>query len=274
MALSSVSGTGNQAYTSERIDYLARYMQTQLPGLDYNIAVRWIRAEQGVNGNVLGVTYVDAQGARRLRTYGSQEAGIRAAVSLLRSSSNYAGIRAALGQSYAIQARAITASPWNKPNSPYYARIFGINLPRLPGTGTTGVLMEATASETTLAALLDLPADMVVDLTTIKVITARIKEYQASGKLSAEVADTLLNVVGGLGVASSHGTKSTLGSVRINPDTGHTETVLSDVAAGIGDVFAFLFDSENWQYLAAIAVGVPLALLGFYLLAGVETGNA
>lgn len=43
------------------------------------------------------------------------------------------------------------------------------------------------------------------------------------------------------------------------------------LAAGVG---AFLFDTDNWKYMAAIALGVPMTLLGFYLLAGVPTGGA
>lgn len=45
----------------------------------------------------------------------------------------------------------------------------------------------------------------------------------------------------------------------------------ASLAAGVG---AFLFDTDNWKYMGAIALGVPLTLLGFYLLAGVPTGGA
>jgi hypothetical protein len=48
---------------------------------------------------------------------------------------------------------------------------------------------------------------------------------------------------------------------------------LKDAAKVAGDIGAFLFDVENWKYLGAIIVGVPLALIGFYLLAGVPTGG-
>lgn len=46
-----------------------------------------------------------------------------------------------------------------------------------------------------------------------------------------------------------------------------------DVGEFLGGVGAFLFDVENWKYIAALALGVPLTLVGFYLLAGVPTGG-
>lgn len=45
---------------------------------------------------------------------------------------------------------------------------------------------------------------------------------------------------------------------------------VASLAAGVG---AFLFDVDNWKYIAALALGVPMTLLGFYLLAGVPTGG-
>jgi hypothetical protein len=47
-----------------------------------------------------------------------------------------------------------------------------------------------------------------------------------------------------------------------------------DVGEFLGGIGAFLFDTDNWKYIGALAIGIPMTLLGFYLLAGVPTGGA
>lgn len=49
-------------------------------------------------------------------------------------------------------------------------------------------------------------------------------------------------------------------------------SALGQAFAGVSNVLGFLLDPENWKYIMAIFVGIPLALFGFYLLAGVSTG--
>ena len=116
----AASGT-NQPYTATRIDSLARYLQSLLPGLNYNVATTWITAEKGVNGNVLGVTYNNSTG-QHLYTYGSQEAGLQAAVGLLHSNSAYNGFLSSLSSNNAAtEAKALAASPWNHS---YYTGVF------------------------------------------------------------------------------------------------------------------------------------------------------
>lgn len=110
-------GGGNYpAYTPQRIQQLAGRLSAGIPGLDPKVAEAWIRAEKGVNGNVLGRTYYDAQGNQRLYQYESQEAGIDAAISLVLNSPTYAKLRASLATGNQQQdLAALMASPWNRP---------------------------------------------------------------------------------------------------------------------------------------------------------------
>lgn len=284
---SSLTNTGNPPYTTARVDYLARYLQSQLPGLDYDLAVKWINAERGANGNTLGVTYRDASG-QHLYRYASQEEGIRQAAALVKRSGNYSGIRASLGGSYLAQAQALVASPWNARNSAYYARLFGVTIPigGFPtgwgGGGITGDVGTGTPisapSITTLDKLLGLPAGTKIDATTAKMLQDRVKALQADGTISTETAQNLFTTIGDRGVASSHGVTSTLGQVSVEIGSGKVPLPkelqgVADALGLAGATLAFLTDVENWKYLAALGVGIPLTLLGFYLLAGVPTGG-
>lgn len=295
MATSSLTNTGNKPYTAARIDYLARYMQTQLPGLSYDAAVKWIRAEQGENGNVLGVTYRDASG-QRLYQYQSQEAGIRAAVALIKSSGNYSGIRGSLGQDTASQLRAIAASPWNAPSHYNSGRTFGISIPKgtsgspdailavaegSGGSGTTLVwgipdgkvltsgdvqtILDAMQKANILPAPTDLPTTAAYN--TVKAALAAEIGQPWATPTRQRIQTSILTTAG----TDSAGAvlRQVAGSF---PDIVPQQ--LKDAAAFVGDLGAAIFDPENWVYAAALVVGLPLALFGFYLLAGVQTGGA
>lgn len=93
-------------------------------------ARQWVTAEQGEDNNILGVTYSTPTG-RALYDYPDLAAGARAAANRVATLGIYAPLRASLrpGVSTGDQLAAIIASPWNRPNSPYYRRAF---------TGETG----------------------------------------------------------------------------------------------------------------------------------------
>lgn len=288
-----------QPYTPARVDYLARYLQTQLPGLNYELAVKWIKAEQGENGNVLGVTYDAAPGTTgyqgTLYRYPTQEEGIRQAAALVKRSGNYAGIRASLGQSYTAQAQALVASPWNVRNSRYYARLFGIAplsgvVPASTGTGALtgsherertlvwgvpeGTILRARDVETIIASLVS--ANLLRDMGSTNEfpfqetnIVRRILMSEVGQPWNGLTRGRLQVKLNTEAAAQPTDPGKALGAIgeAIVPQP------LRDAAAFAGDIGAFLFDTENWKYAGALVVGVPLALLGFYLLAGVPTAG-
>ena len=142
-----MADTGIQPYSTSRVDYLAKYLQSLLPGLDYGVATKWINAERGVSGNVLGVTY-NSGGSQHLFTYPSQEAGLRGAVALLHSNSAYSGFLNSLSSKNATtEARALAASPWNHS---YYTNVFKSYIGGTASTGSgTGSAAPTTPNATT-----------------------------------------------------------------------------------------------------------------------------
>jgi hypothetical protein len=295
-----VTATGNQPYTTARVDYLASYLQGQLPGLDHDLAVKWINAERGVNGNVLGVTYDSSSSAGyqgKLQTYSSQEQGLDAAAALVKSSGNYAGIRASLDKDYTTQAQAIVASPWNVRNSAYYARLFGIGT--LSGTPTqssigSGTLVQVGGRGSTLGAW-DFGNGPIVSFPEGKVITGTDVQVMTDALIKAGIVDNatgqaLIRPILATEIGqpwnkamqerlqqkfyARAGTMPTdIGGALGSIGDAIVPQPLKDAAKVAGDIGAFLFDVDNWKYLGALVVGVPLALIGFYLLAGVQTGG-
>lgn len=81
-------------------------------------AEAWISLENGVNGNILGVTYTDATG-QHLYKYSSAAAGLQAAADLLAHSSRYA-LTLAYARAGNADAfiNALAVSGWN---TPYYS---------------------------------------------------------------------------------------------------------------------------------------------------------
>ena len=143
-----------EPYTQSRIDYLARYLQGLLPGLDYNVAKTWITSEKGVSGNVLGTTYTK-DGKQRLYEYSSQEAGLEAAANWIKTRSIYAGVKNSLSGTSQQQATALAQSPWNRS---YYTKVFSglMGGQTSPSGGTSTPLTDApNKSLTSLQQLLD-----------------------------------------------------------------------------------------------------------------------
>ena len=85
-------------------------------GLDKSVVAAWVKMEQGVNNNVLGITSASAKtpsNTHGLLKFSSQSAAADATAALLKRSSNYRGIVASFGQSPSAQAEAIARSPWH-----------------------------------------------------------------------------------------------------------------------------------------------------------------
>lgn len=276
MPVSSISGTGNQPYTPARVDYLASYYQSLLPGLSHEAAVKWINAERGVNGNVLGVTFRDASG-QHLYTYGSQEAGLRAAAALVRSSSDYAGIRSSLGKSTIAQLTAIAASPWS--GAGYYRRAFGIGGATDGATTVPGIKLASTSTNPDIAGV-----DQIIQ----NLIQEQIKGFDPNAKIDPGLLTHLAAIAANGDAANAAKIQGVLAPYF---DGNHTWGDLSKALPGMsfgvapaGSVFGpvadnlakltgFLLDFENIKFGMALLVGIPLALFGFYLLAGVQTGG-
>lgn len=297
MATSSLSGTGNQPYTQARIDYLASYLQTLLPGMTHDAAVKWIRAEQGVNGNVLGVTYTGSDGKQRLYTYSSQEAGLRAAASLVKGSSNYTGIVGSLASGNTTsQLMAIAASPWNAPSHYNNGKTFGLSSVSnaLAGASGTNATL-ASASAVTISNTPDVVNRYLqarnIDPNT-PITQSQFLDYlqwlatQPEGQsgdtktwLQSGLLDPNSNLfkqyasgwVGEKWSRFASGEGKTL-SPQLDPLAG-VATSLGTIADQVVKATQFLADTENWKYGGALVLGLPLALLGFYLLAGVPTGG-
>lgn len=140
------------AYTSSRISQLAQ-LWSSLTGLDYSVAQAQITAEQGVNGNVVGLTVdngsatkvypgqtgvVQASNGQWLATFGTQEAGLQAAAWWLKSpSSPYATVRNAISTgNAAIQAHALANSGWAGAGGYRSSDAFSSLLSASPGPGT------------------------------------------------------------------------------------------------------------------------------------------
>lgn len=111
-----------QASASEKT--MGAYL-AQTSGLAPEVALAWVKKENGVNNDILGVT--NQNGLEKFATW---QQGIDAAVNLLQTSNYYAGIRAAIaGGNPCAQRDAIVASPWS--GRSHYGN--GANFPEIPG---------------------------------------------------------------------------------------------------------------------------------------------
>ena len=106
------------SYSATQMTSAVNALVAAIHGLHPDVAKAWATAEQGVNYNILGVTYIDADGHQKLYKYLSWSQGAEAAASLIFHSSYYVGIVKSLSGSSQQQAAAIIASPWNHP---YYS---------------------------------------------------------------------------------------------------------------------------------------------------------
>lgn len=95
-------------YQGATYEQMATYL-SQKTGLDYHVAYNWLRAEGSqISGNPLGV------GGTQHITYSSWQAGLDAAVALLKSNSLYRGIWLAIHTGNpAAERQSIVLSPWS-----------------------------------------------------------------------------------------------------------------------------------------------------------------
>lgn len=305
---SSLAGTGNQPYTAARIDYLANYLQTLLPGLTHEAAVKWITAEKGVNGNVLGLTHT-VNGKQTLYTYSSQEAGLRAAASWLKSAPSWTGYPAVIASlktgDTTAQLKALAASKWS--GGGYYQKAFlgtsakstttavtakATTAPAKSGSGKTVVTSSAAtlgSGGATATAQSSQPINITVQLASDVTqldpqLVAKLKAIGVSTDPTHVISEAEAALIAQK--LYNQDPTSTLGKATISKLTGITigswaggslgqGVPLPDVTgalAGLGGFFSFF--SANVPELLAIIVGVPIALIGFYLLVGVQQQTA
>lgn len=255
--VSPLQGTGNQPYTPERVDYLASVLQSLLPGLTHDAATKWIEAERGVNGNVLGLTHNG-----QLYTYSSQEAGLAAAASWVKNGPGHESILTSLRTNDTqTQLVGIATSTWNPS---YYQRLWNIK--------TASAIHDTPVTDTTSFwnGWVTYPTNTPLTQKMVDDIMATLRQHNAFGPESVASEAAALQTYNTL--------KSHIGEPW-NPDLAtklSSELKLAaDAAAGpfntvnrvLGDV------RDNFAFSLALIVGIPLALIGFYLLAGVQTGG-
>lgn len=260
---SSLTGS-IQPYTPARVDYLANYLQKLLPGLTHSAATKWINAEKGVSGNVLGVTYKDANGKQHLYEYGSQEAGLRAAVNLLHRKSEYDAFLTSLKtNNTTAEIKALAASPWNHR---YYSRVFlGITIkPTSTSTSTAGANAILAAFSTDQATALLQKLGISIDpnhefsLSEAQMLAdeyAKQYNFNRSNALWQMTVDQLTNMK-----------VSDFVSGNTSPDP---LAAIGNALGQVGNLFSFV--GSNIPEILALLVGVPVALLGFYLLSDIPT---
>ncbi len=105
-------------------------------GLDSRVVTAWIGTESGWGTTKASHNYLNIGPGR---TYSSVDQAANAAVSLITSSSRYAGIRSAIPAGPVAQVKAIGASPWGTS-----ASLLGRVYEQLAGTPMTGVTGEST----------------------------------------------------------------------------------------------------------------------------------
>lgn len=281
-------------YSDAEVEPLAQRMVALLPGLDIRLARVWIKSESGANNNPLGVTASKGSSApvgqyigpsTYLIRYPSREAGIDGAVALIKRSSNYAGIRASLGQPVNVQAAAVIASPWHARNSPYYTKVFtqaGLLVTRgiAPLVGGDGATLASAPAPNVWTYLGKRPSDVFTQADYDKLIAG----YKDVGMSDPEriIGATLRPYLGRplntipptFRIDSQHPAFSLVPNSALRWLQEETPLgTLGDIAGNGAALLAALLDSENWAYIGAIVIGVPAALFGFYLLAGVQTGG-
>ena len=117
------------SYTTDEKNLAATLLCKQLVGMHFAVARAWVTCEQGLNGNVFGIT----DGKGKLLVFNTMSAGVTATATIVKTSPLYAGIIASLKLPALEQARAIVRWPWHLGptglknaggRDPYYARVF------------------------------------------------------------------------------------------------------------------------------------------------------
>ncbi len=207
-----------------------------LTGLDVAVALNWLNAEGSIHPtNPLGILCGNSLGSGleigcegRFARYRSVGDGLRAAAWLLTHGSHYGQVREAIASGTPAEQRtAIITSGWAGGG---YRRGAGFSTVGISGAaGPTGAPPTATPASapaggttTTLDKLLGLPASTPIDARTIKSIDQRVKDLEAKGTITHEVAQGLLQQIGAYGVGTAHGMQSTLlGEVTVDISTGY-----------------------------------------------------
>ena len=220
------------SYTRSMIEQAVDVLTRRIPGLTREAAAVWVRAEQGVNNNVLGVT----DGRGHLFSYPTLVAGAAAAAALFNNSSYYVKARRDVAGSSdpGAQLRAIAASPWNgghyKNSTVFKPYLQGATLPRRTLTQTPGATPPAppaTSTESggaggagTLAAYLGRPAtDKLTVLMLNGFLTRAAKETgEKRTTLFAFYADFVGHTLGTIAAPGQAFTSGTFGGAVRSPD--------------------------------------------------------
>jgi hypothetical protein len=266
--------------------------------MTHDAAVKWINAEKGVSGNVLGLK--DASG--HFYTYSSQEAGLRAAAGWVKTGPAWTGYPAIVSSLASgdtmTQLRAIAASKWN--GSRYPAWGFGFTSKT---TSVANLAQPITGGNGGLATLASAPVGTMYGVTLdgtpftyadVKTMMTNLQSYRdaqypnglftsggplemlfgtgvAAQLLVTQTLEKRLNQPKDAALATALQTDLGLAATKAGTGGGIIPPEITAAFVGLGKGTAFFLDGQNWTYLIALVVGVPLALIGFYLLAGVPT---
>jgi len=286
-----------QPYNSARVNYLASYLQSLLPGLNKQVATTWITAEKGVNGNVIGLTsgtqanvypgqtgsWYNAPTNQWIAIFPSQEAGLRAAANLIQTQPRYSKFVGTLPSGNASsQASALSTSGWN---NGYYAGVFKSLIsatnssaagPAPNGGASTPLTVSPTTTNPPTSGLLgSIPANTIIDASTVGTIVKGIQGLTGgTGQYAPDTAtlttivakyigkpwnsDTQLNI--SKDVQNAIPANSPLnGAIATNPFLGAVSTVAG--AGGIPDVqTAVVFVGIILVGIAFLGVGGLIAL--------------
>lgn len=258
----------------------------------------WLRFESGhtiIGNNPWNITGKGSCGSRTARNgqhfavYCSIGDGTTATASLLKSNKAYAGIVQAIRAGNALGFfTALVKSPWDAGHynggaalvTAWRSSLSGREVPLTfvnPGTGSSSS-GSTSGSDATLASFTFTDWQSVLQSLGISTDPTHVISHEEAGKIADEyirrgvlpssTRDQIIAAFDGKTVAQAFQGNAT------DPVTAVANAIggIGQSFAGIANVFGFLLDPENWKYIIAIFVGIPLALFGFYLLAGVNTG--
>lgn len=236
------------------------------PG-DQNVAV-FATLQDGVNAN-----------ARNLENLKGSGYGYDKVLAQARSGS-------ALGFLTALQTSAWSASRYGGnglTNSYRSLSTFNSTITLQAPRGSSGdfALVADVATTTTLDKALGMPTDTYINEGNVAELRKRIDDLLAQGKITPQQAEGLRgSLITALVSETLAGRAVKLSEITVVISTGAVATQEFDPGGFIednlpgGNILAAIADPENWKYAAALAIGIPLAFVGFYLLAGVQTAGA
>lgn len=265
---------------------VARDLVAKLGGDPHNTAIVkavavWLRFESG--GNVTGnnpwnITGHGDCGTHTFKgnhltfaTYCSIGSGTSATADLLKRKSAYGGIVKAIraGDSLGFFA-ALVKSPWD---GGHYAGSIGNMIAAWKSTFSQSTTLSFSpgngqnVTQGTLAAFVT-PGDFAQELAKVLGVGLNDKLTAAQVKVAAEWLAA--NHPESYDVASA--TQQLTGKSLAEWASATTGPNVPDFLGNAAKFVGFFLDTQNLLYIMAIVVGIPLALFGFYLLAGVSTG--